>query len=119
MFSKVSKVRIVQPPTGEAPFWVRQAWVGMELPIVRNAPPTLSLVFGVISGPKSFIGNILGLLCGKTKRMTGYPVYAVSAVDLLAISNPDAVIWWRENTPHLLRPSRVFLFNEDACSPLT
>ena len=28
-------VRIVAVPPGEAPLWVRQRWVGLDLPVVR------------------------------------------------------------------------------------
>jgi hypothetical protein len=30
-------VRIVAVPPGEAPLWVRQKWVGLDLPVVRYA----------------------------------------------------------------------------------
>jgi hypothetical protein len=119
VIGKVCKIRIVQPPIGEAPSWVRQAWVGLDLPVVRNARSGAYLGFDVLSGPKSPLGGLWGLLRGKARRITGYPVYAASAVDVLAVSNPDAAVWWRENAPHLLRPGRIFLCNEDACSPLT
>ena len=116
MISDVGKVRIVQPPIGEAPIWVRQAWVGLELPLAGNANEFFS--FGVLSGPKSWISMIWGLLCGRGQRITGYPVHAGAAVDLLARTNPDAADWWRDNAPYMLRPGRTFLFNEDACSLL-
>ncbi len=28
-------IRIVNVPAGEAPLWVREKWVGLELPLVR------------------------------------------------------------------------------------
>jgi hypothetical protein len=119
MIGRVCEIRIVQPPIGGAPSWVRQAWVGLELPVVRNTRCRAYRTFDVLRGPKSLLGELWGLLRGKARRKTGYPVYAGSAVDVLAASNPDAANRWRENAPHLLRPGGMFLFNEDACSPLT
>jgi hypothetical protein len=119
MIGRVCKIRIVQLPIGAAPSWIRQAWVGLELSVVRSARSRAYLTFDVLRGPKSHLGDLWDLLRGKARRITGYPVYAGSAVDALAASSPDAANWWRENAPHLLRPGRMFLFNEDACSPLT
>ncbi len=48
-------VRIVAVPPGEAPFWVRQKWVGLELPVVRYSAHRKFLTFGVLSTPRSWL----------------------------------------------------------------
>jgi hypothetical protein len=41
-------------------------------------------------------------------------VEAQAAVAVLAKSSPEAAAWWQENTPHLLRPKRYFVFPQGA-----
>lgn len=110
----IGRVRIVQPPFGEAPSWVREAWVGLELPFIY--PPRAYLTAGgVVTGPKTFLGQLWEALRGKANRVVGYPVYSAEAIALLAIANPDAANWWRVNTPRFLNPRQIFLFDEPAC----
>ncbi len=111
-------IRIVSPPDGEAPPWVREAWVGAELPLAGEAGQIDALTYGVTSGPRTIAGRIWGLIAGKPKRRRGYPVDAITAVGILAATHPDAAVWWRDNVPHALRGGRVFLFNEASCSPV-
>lgn len=115
--AEVTKISIVRLPTGEAPLWVREAWIGVELPIARKSNFGTFATVGVLSGPKSWGALLWHTLLGRSPRLTGYPVVACVAVDLLAESNPDAADWWRTNAGHLLRPGRRFVFNADACRP--
>jgi|SRR6476646_10862702 hypothetical protein len=116
MENRTRRIRVIATPTGQAPDWVRRAWVGLELSVVGNPQPKAYPVFGVLTGPTSYLGNLWGLLRGKAERLAGYPVYAGGAVELLAASNPEAAKWWRDNAPHLLRRGRLFVFNADACT---
>jgi hypothetical protein len=116
MENRTRKIRVITIPIGEAPDGVRQAWVGLELSVAGDPQPKAYLGFGVLTGPVSYLGNLWGLVRGKAERLAGYPVYAGSAVELLAASNPDAAKWWRDNAPHLLRRGRLFVFNADACT---
>lgn len=109
------KIRVVCLPVGEAPLWVREAWIGLELPLVRHTRPKSYLGFGVLSSPISYVGQLWGLLRGQGIRIAGYPVYASEAVDLLAATNPEAANWWHSSVPHLLKPGRKFLFDSESC----
>lgn len=109
-------IRIVRPPAGEAPLWVREAWVGLDLPLIGERAPKSFIGVGVLSGSKSYLGSLWQLLRGKVTRVTGYAVEASKAVGILAESNPSAAQWWQENAPHIIRPGRIFIFDEDACS---
>ena len=37
------------------------------------------------------------------------------AIAILERTAPDAAVWWRTNTPHLLKPRRYFVFEASAC----
>ena len=113
----VYKIRITDVPLGEAPEWVRAAWVGLELLVVHRSEAVTMPAFGVLTMPSSWLGMIWGRVSGKTTKMTGYLASAVDAVYLLAESNPAAARWWRENAPHLIQPRRTLLFNIEACTP--
>jgi hypothetical protein len=110
-----AKIRIVAVPPGEAPFWVRQEWVGLALPLTRYVRPQSALTFGVLSGPPSWLGQIWGMLMGRAVRDIGYAVEGAKAVELLQAKSPDAARWWREHAAHLLGPRRYLLFHEHVC----
>jgi len=97
------QIRIKNTPPGEAPEHIRQAWIGLVIPVPpRFAGRRRAFEIGVLSGPKSRLGVLLAILFGRAQRATGYIVEASVAVDLLAIHSPTAADWWRENAPRLL-----------------
>jgi hypothetical protein len=109
------KVRIIAVPPGEAPLWVREKWVGLELPLKPWASAKSFHAFGVLSGPRSYLPQLWAMLRGRTKQIYGFPVEAALAVDILQTSSPVAAAWWRENTPQLILPKRYMLFNAEVC----
>jgi hypothetical protein len=114
---EIRKIRIVQPPFGEAPLWVREAWVGIDLPLVREGGPRKYLVTGVITGSNTFWQLVWAWMRGRTFLIAGYPVRTEAAIELLSATAPAAADWWRENAPHLLRG--ILIFDEPACRPLS
>ena len=106
-------VRIVARPIGEAPEWVRDAWIGLTVPLLCPGPRTLRSV-GVLS-EDSFLRRLVGWLAGRPAIVNGYVVNAKIAVDLLEGHAPQAAAWWRANTGHLLDGSRNFLFDTQCC----
>ena len=76
------KIRIVAVPPGEAPEWVRQKWIGQELPIAEDIPASLTQT-GVKFGPADNIG--------------GYPVETRIAIEILEETSPEAAEWWKQN----------------------
>jgi hypothetical protein len=108
-------VRIVAVPPGEAPLWVRQKWVGLDLPVMRYAAHRKMLAFGVLSIPQSWPAQWAAILRGRAERVAGYAVAVVPAVGILAKASPEAAAWWRENTPHLIAPKRYLVFHEEVC----
>ena len=108
-------VRIIAVPPGEAPLWVREKWVGVELPVARYSSACTFYAYGVLSLPRTWVAQWWGIVRGRAQRISGYAVESIRAVDILSASSPDAAAWWRENTPHLIAPDRYLVFHEEAC----
>jgi hypothetical protein len=110
------QIRIVDTPPGEAPVAIRNAWIGIVLPLVPGVVgPQPALVSGVLSGPRGALSALLRLITGRIKRATVYPVRARVAFDLLERHAPDAAAWWRSHTPHLYDDDRVLGFHSHGC----
>ena len=111
------RVRIFAVPPGEAPAWVREKWVGLELPLAQGFPTSSSrLTAGVLSGPRTFLAVLGNLVSGRYQRRTGFKVNVLEAIAVLEGVSPEAAKWWRVNAPHLMKPSRFFLFPEHVCT---
>lgn len=108
------RIKIVQTPLGEAPEWVREAWIGVTIPLVV-AEARGYQGFGVLTGPKSWFACWWRLITRQTEPVEGYLVSAAEAVELLAFSRPQAAQRWRQNAPHLLGPKAHFVFDTAAC----
>jgi hypothetical protein len=110
-----ARLEITQVPAGEAPAWVRECWVGLRLPLAlrRTAPMSLR-VSGVLSGPKTRLGSLVGWLRGEFARHAGYVVRVSDAMAALEPRHPAAAAWWRQHAPHLFRGRRYFVFDVQA-----
>jgi hypothetical protein len=109
-------IRIVKRPRGEAPESVRDAWIGLVLPVLpRYSRIKRSRIVGVLSGPKGWLAVRLKLLFGGGPQVRGYLVDTLAAVDFLQNVNPVAAAWWRTNTPHLLERGLCLIFEEECC----
>ncbi len=109
-------IRITRTPPGEAPEHIRQAWVGLVLPVhEHHAGLQTRLGVGVLTGPRTWFGILLAMLTGRARRATGYVVDAKAALDLLAAHAPKAADWWRTHAPRFTEPGRYFLFAGEVC----
>ena len=113
----VSGIRIVSAPIGEAPLWVREAWIGCELPLRDPREQTVPTV-GVLSGPRSCIGWIVAKWARRIVRETGYVVDSAVAVKLLSARRLDAADWWHKHCHWAEHAGREFLFDTPACEPI-
>ena len=106
-------MEIVATPAGEAPLWVREAWVGMTLPLAPGPNGSEYEVVGVLSMGRrpSLLGRLL--LGPARRRVKGYRVPSGEAVRLLAERHADAAAWWSHNV-HWVECG-VFLFDPPAC----
>jgi len=110
--SGAQAIRIVRAPIGEAPLWVREAWIGLTLPTRGHGRWT---GFGVLTGPGSFLGELWACFRGRGQKVEGFAVDACEAVERLAAHNPEAAAWWRLEAAALVRPGRCFVFDDAAC----
>jgi hypothetical protein len=109
-------IRVVRVPPGEAPLWVREKWVGLELPLARGeSGPRHVLTSGVVSGPRNRFAALWRRLLGRLPDKAGYAVYVIDALAVLESTAPEAVEWWRTNSPHLVNRKRKFLFQQASC----
>jgi hypothetical protein len=69
-------VRIIGVPPGEAPLWVREKWVGLELPLTRYPAPRDYFTFGVLSQPAECLAQLWAVARGRARRVAGFAVKA-------------------------------------------
>jgi hypothetical protein len=109
-------VRIVKRPLGEAPEHIRDAWIGLLLPVELHFPRVVQgHGLGVLTGLPSWMGAQAALWHGSTGHEKGYVVESSAALDVLAAANPQAAEWWRTNTPHLWERGKWLGFDEECC----
>jgi hypothetical protein len=113
----MASVRIKSTPPGEAPPSIREAWVGLVLPVFRKNPGYY-LASGVLTGPRSVMDGILNFFAFRFQLQRGFAVPSLVAVEILEKSKPDAARWWRENAPRTIRPRRYFVFSAECCEPV-
>jgi len=111
------KVRIIARPAGEAPEDVREAWIGLELPVLSGLFGGRRLVStsGVLSGPSTWPQRLLALVRGRFDIRSGYAVNALEAVTILGKKSPMAASWWRARCAHLLDGKHALVFTTDVC----
>jgi len=108
------RIRIVRRPEGEAPEWVRDAWIGVEMPVLVPEP-VATFGFGVLTGPKNIVLDWILGVTGRAKPVSGYVVAADTAVASLMERSPAAAEWWRTQVPYLVRTGARFVFDAPAC----
>ena len=94
-------IKIVSMPAGQAPEWVRQAWIGLILPTTSPRKPVVSS--GVLGGEPG------------PSNIDDYQVKTDTAIKKLRKKNPEAAKWWEDNTPWLLGPGHYFRFGKRFC----
>ena len=89
-------------PTGEAPEWVRQEWVGLELPLAENPFESLGLELGEVGVAKGVLGGE-----ADPSNLEGYIIDTDTAVEILSEKSPKAADWWK-GVRHLLSDNLMF-----------
>ena len=93
-------ITVTKRPPGEAPDWVRMAWVGVDLPALPYMVYTDGKETGVLSGEKANL------------RTVGFIVPQKEAIEALAFIYPGAAKWWYENGfPHTEEGHDHFFFD--------
>ena len=109
-----ARIRIVCRPEGEAPAWVRDAWIGVELDLAYPEPVTTE-GFGVLTAPRTLWSYWWRRLTGRIQSFSGYVVDAHDAVLRVEMRNPTAAIWWRTHAGGMVQPGQTFIFDVPAC----
>src|SRR5690348_11847251 len=98
-------IRIESIPQGTGPKHVREAWVGLVLPVADIPGPTVR-TFPIGPPAKRNLWHKVQNLFRRELVEQPTPVYSVSfpeAVALLEKSNPVAAQWYKENCAHTLQ----------------
>lgn len=111
----MAAIKIIATPSGEAPLHIREAWVGLVLPLVVPKPRLTKTSGGVLTGPKTYWGYLFRRLLGQGKIEVGYAVNVQASLMLLSRVNPSAAQWWHDNVPYMMTANRTFLFCVEAC----
>ena len=111
----MAAIKIISTPPGEAPLHIREAWVGLVLPLAVPSVRSVWIVGGVLTGPKTLWRQRLHLFLGRGRRHAGYVVNLAAAVTLLERVNPSAAAWWRENTGEMIAQNRNVVFFAEVC----
>jgi hypothetical protein len=101
-----ARIRIIGLPPGEAPVWVRYAWLGLELPLIP----------GQVRSNRVAAQQVLSL-----QPVMPPPSYAVdgkTAIEVLASASPEAAAWWRQWAPAVLAPGYQLVFPAANCERL-
>lgn len=98
-------IRIISTPAGEAARSIREAWVGLELPLAKTKDQGQELA-------------AMEVLSWKQDCTIGYAVEGRAALERLAAHSPEAAAWWRENVPHVLDSLYQFIFPVENCQKL-
>jgi hypothetical protein len=114
-----ASVRIIAIPPGEAPLWVREKWVGLELPLLRWQSAKRFISFGAVSGPRTWLPQMWALLRRRSDRVYGFAVDASHAVDILRVASPEAAAWWQKNATEFILPGRGLIFHAEVCEIIT
>ncbi len=97
----MSKIKIVRAPPGQAPDWVRDAWIGVEIPTIKTASRTPGILIGVNGGRPD------------SRSVGGYEVKLGEAIKVLSMKSPEAAEYWENMFPD--QPDRVLVFAKDVC----
>jgi hypothetical protein len=109
-------VRVVQTPPGEAPIEVREAWVGLVLPLLPGEiGPRQLMTQGVLTGPRNLLGYVFARLLRRFKMVYGFRVDGAGAVEVLARHNASAADWWHAHAPAHVQPGRGLVFHAEVC----
>ena len=99
---RIDYIRIIAPPPGEAPYWVRKVWVGLVLPLSPNQIH-FSYTEGAVSGEPS------------KENAGGFVVGGWEALGVLYNNDLVAFEWWTQNCPAVTHQGAPLVFDKSVC----
>lgn len=104
------RLRILRTPAGAAPERIRQAWVGLELPLQAEQEFIHQSVLDQ-ARTRSRVRLAWWRLTGRVQRARGFAVSVLDALEVLEQHRPQEATWWRTNAAHLCVPGAIFVFD--------
>jgi hypothetical protein len=101
-----ARIRIIGLPPGEAPVWVRYAWMGLELPLIQGQVRSERLAAEQVLSHRPVAPPLSYAVDGRT------------AIEILASASPEAAAWWRQWAPAVLAPGYQLVFPAADCERL-
>ncbi len=100
-------VRIVRVPSVGPPVKIREQWVGCVLPLISEHQVPPDKCHDVASGRRASLG--------------GYSVPGSLAVEILALTDPEAAAFWRSDPGycHAVEPGYELVFPAEVCEIVT
>jgi hypothetical protein len=116
------RIRVLKPSfPGDEPDFVREAWVGLELPVLEGKEqpvlvPPVKLPWRALSFSKQITRLFSRQLADQP--MPAYLVGAAEAFEVLKRERPEAAKWWQTNFPAALSGRYNFRFDVENCQKL-
>lgn len=105
------EVQIIARPPGDAPDWVRDAWIGLTLLIDPSCPTTVSIS---VRYTNRNIREYLKDAPEPDENTGGYPIAGRHAIEMLRQTGKiEAADWWLREAPHML--DTYFIFARHVC----
>jgi hypothetical protein len=118
----VKHIRIIATPPGEAPTHIREAWIGMTLPLaeIPHPQPSYWRTVGVLRKDQGWFSTLKRLFRSSLveQPIPSYVVSVLVAMEALRAHSPSAVDWWERHTPHLMNPGSMFCFDASCCEEI-
>ena len=111
-------IKIFRAPVGPAPQAIRDAWIGLTIPI-EVSPKIMFDSFPAFSDSILAITGIFFGVYGIKPGVRGYLVNCLLAFQILDQVNPEAVEWWRSHKSHFFYSGRMFVFDAGCCELIT
>ncbi|HQR09124.1 MAG TPA: hypothetical protein PLN21_20045 [Gemmatales bacterium] len=93
-----AQMKIIARPPGDAPEWVRDAWIGLVLPMAVELLPEAASTKA------------------KSQEVIRFAVYAHEAMAILAAAQPKAAEWWKQKFPAAFTSKTlIFDFAREVC----
>jgi hypothetical protein len=65
--------------------------------------------------PPPMMARFIAILLGRVQLHSGYAVNGLEAIQVLAVKDPRAATWWRENCADFLDGKRDLVFPAEVC----
>lgn len=115
----MKSIRIITTPPGEAPVHIREAWIGVTLPLAEmpHPQPNYWRTAGVLRKNHGWLARLKSLFAGPLveQPIASYVVSVLAAMEALRPHSPSAMDWWERHTPHLMNSSAMFCFDASCC----